>query len=114
MTLDQTGNNRQDDQNFQDNEKQFKQQETESPTPDHSISDNAEPDFGNDLRTEEFNQDDLGKEGLGNNEFEKDELNIEQQDDEFKIPNEDQQTNENFDNEGLGNQDNEDEIPAGH
>jgi len=55
MNLDQLENNRQDDQNFQD-DKINKGMEIESPSTDHSITEYAEPDYGNDLSTEEINQ----------------------------------------------------------
>jgi hypothetical protein len=55
MNLDELENNRQDDQNFQD-DKINKGMEIESPSTDHSITEYAEPDYGNDLSTEEINQ----------------------------------------------------------
>ncbi|OXB04511.1 hypothetical protein [Flavobacterium pectinovorum] len=55
MNLDELENNRQDDQNFQD-DKINKGMEIEFPSTDHSITEYAEPDYGNDLSTEEINQ----------------------------------------------------------
>ncbi|KIQ23335.1 hypothetical protein Q1W71_03270 [Flavobacterium pectinovorum] len=55
MNLDELENNRQDDQNFQD-DKINKGMEIESPSTDHSITEYSEPDYGNDLSTEEINQ----------------------------------------------------------
>lgn len=54
MNLDELENNRQDDQNFQDNSN--KGMEIESPSVDHSITEYAEPDYGNDFSNEELNQ----------------------------------------------------------
>lgn len=105
MNLDQTENYNQDDQNFQNDETRYEGQNNESASVDHSISNNAEPDFGNDLNTEEFNNNELGNEDLGNNEFNKDEFDSENLDNEFEASDDDELGNEEFDDEGLDSDD---------
>lgn len=105
MNLDQGENYSQEDHNFQDNEAQFDRQNNESVPTDHSISNNAEPDFGNDLSSEEFDNSELGNENLGNNEFDKDEFDTDKADNEFETQDEDEIGNEELDNERLGDLD---------
>lgn len=99
MNLDQTENYDQDEQDFR-NEKRYDDPKIESAAADHSISDNAEPDFGNDL-SEEFNNGDLGNENLGNTPFENGEFDHDAADDEFEKQDEEELGNEEFANEGL-------------
>lgn len=89
MNLDELENNRQDDQNFQD-DKINKGMEIESPSTDHSITEYAEPDYGNDLSTEEINQE--NPQEFDNEEPEKefdDETpdDLDEDDEEFTDPN---------------------------
>ncbi|TDW51707.1 hypothetical protein EV144_101383 [Flavobacterium sp. 270] len=55
---------------------------------DHSITENAEPDYGNDLVNEKFDNENIGNEQTDNDEF----------------------NNEEFDNEGLEDLDENDEA----
>jgi len=55
MNLDELENNRQEDPYFQDDKSNNEGFEIESPSIDHSITEFAEPDYGNDLSTEEIN-----------------------------------------------------------
>lgn len=105
MNLDQTENYNQDDQNFQNDETGYEGQQIESASGNHTISNNAEPDFGNDLNTEEFNNNKLGNENLGNNEFDKDEFDSNNSDNEFEAPDDDELGTDEFDDEGLGSED---------
>lgn len=95
MNLDELENNRQDDQNFQD-DRINKGMEIESPSTDHSITEYAEPDYGNDLETNQENPQELDNEELGNgentefdNEEEFDETpdELDEDDEDFTDPN---------------------------
>ncbi len=55
MNLDELENNGQNDPFFQDDKSTSKGMEIESPSIDHSITEYAEPDYGNDLSTDEIN-----------------------------------------------------------
>jgi len=68
MNLDELENNRQDDKYFQDDKSTSEGMEIESPSIDHSITEYAEPDYGNDLSTDEINNSENPE------EFENDEL----------------------------------------
>ena len=106
MNIDSTENYRQEDQNFQNEDKR---------AVDHSFTENAEPDYGDDLVNEESDKEFDG-DNLSNEEFDQDNLdNDEIDNDEFatedfdndELDNE-QLGNEGLDNEGLGNQDDQD------
>lgn len=112
MNLDQTGNYDQENQNFQNDETRFEKQNIESAPADHSTSNNAEPDFENDLNSEEFNNGDLGNEKAGNNEFDNDQFNGERGGDEFENQDADELGNEELDNEGLDVSDDQGESDA--
>lgn len=95
MNLDELENNRQDDQNFQD-DRINKGMEIESPSTDHSITEYAEPDYGNDLETNQENPQELDNEELENgentefdNEEEFDETpdELDEDDEDFTDPN---------------------------
>lgn len=95
MNLDELENNRQDDQNFQD-DRINKGMEIESPSTDHSITEYAEPDYGNDLETNQENPQELDNEELENgentefdNEGEFDETpdELDEDDEDFTDPN---------------------------
>jgi len=104
MNVDERENYGQEGQNFQDETRNQDHKIEVSPV-DHPISNNAEPDFGNDLVTnEEFNNDvlgneDLGSEDLADNEVENDRIHteIENQDDNKELG------GEVLYDEGLGN-----------
>lgn len=89
MNLDELENNRQDDQHFQDDSRLNEGMEIESPSVDHSITEYAEPDYGNDLSNDEINNtenpdefDNDGFENGGNTEFDnEEEFENDQQDD---------------------------------
>lgn len=108
MSLDERENYNQKDQNFQ-NREQYEDPDIDAPPVDHSISNNAEPDYGNDLDSREFGTEEFDNENLGRetdtDEFDDDELNDDELDDEFD--NEDID-NDGYDNEDLGDLDDED------
>lgn len=108
MNTDNRENYRQDDQNFQNQDKEE--------TIDHSFTENAEPDYGNDLVNEESDNKEFDGDNLSNEEFDQENLdNDEIDNDEFEtedfnndeLDNE-ELGNENFDNEDLGNTDDND------
>lgn len=104
MNLDQKENYRQDDQNFQNDETRYESEKIETASVDHSISNNAEPDFGNDLSNDELSNNEFDKENLGNNEFDKDEFNSNELDNEFETQEDNEELGDDeFDNEDLGN-----------
>lgn len=108
MNIDTTENYRQEDQNFQNEEKKE--------TINHSFTENAEPDYaddlvneesdnkefdGDNLSNEEFDQENLDNDEIDNDEFETEDFNSDELDNE-------ELGNENFDNEDLGNKDDND------
>lgn len=107
MNTDNRENYRQDDQNFQNQDKEE--------TIDHSFTENAEPDYGNDLVKEESDNKEFDSDNLSNEEFDQENLDDEIDNDEFEtedfnndeLDNE-ELGNENFDNEDLGNTDDND------
>lgn len=102
MNLNKTENYGQEDQGFQNNELGNGRQENETSSVDHSITNNAEPDYGNEFSSEEFNTDELGNENLGNDNLGDDELNNNDRDeDQFETESDDELGNEELDNEGL-------------
>ncbi|MBW1656110.1 hypothetical protein [Flavobacterium quisquiliarum] len=110
MNLEEKENYNLEDQNFQNNER-YLDPDIDTP-PDHTISDNAEPDYGNDLESQEFGKENFDNENLGNeqtdsDEFSKDDSETDELDDEFD--NEDL-GEEELDNEDLGNLDDEEGI----
>ncbi|SHG32514.1 hypothetical protein [Flavobacterium defluvii] len=108
MSVDERENYNQEDQDFRDRE-QYLDTDIDAPPADHSISNNAEPDYGNDLDTREFGSEEFDNENLGRetdtDEFDNDELDDDELDDEFDNENID---SDEYDNEGLGNLDDED------
>jgi hypothetical protein len=105
MDIDNRENYRQEDQNFQNEDKKE--------TINHSITENAEPDYGDDLvndqsenkefdgdnlANEEFDQENPDNDEIDNDEFTSDDFNNDEMDNE-------ELGNENFDNEDLGNND---------
>ena len=102
MNIDNRENYSQDDQNFQN--------EDRNETINHSITENAEPDYGDEfvndqsedkefdgdkLANEEFDQENLENDEIDNNEFESEDFNNDKLDNE-------ELGNENYDNEDLG------------
>jgi len=65
MNLNEKENYRQDDQYFQDDETRYDEDHQyddiniDAPPADHSISDNAEPDYGNEFAEDEINNPNL-------------------------------------------------------
>jgi len=59
MSTDEKENYGQKDQYFQNDSQQYEDPDIDSPPVDHSITENAEPDYSNDLVT---NEDDLEEE----------------------------------------------------
>jgi len=108
MNIDNRENYRQEDQNFQNEDKQE--------TINHSITENAEPDYGDDFindqsEDKEFDGDNLAneefdQENLDNDEIDNDELDTEDFNNE-KLDNE-ELGNENYNNEDLGNKEDHD------
>ena len=90
MNLDEE---RQNSQNFQDDEKQYEGNSIDLPTSNHPFTDNAEPDYAEDLANTEQNS-----EEFGNNEFSDAEFDTEDQE------------NDELSNESLENIDEEDEL----
>jgi hypothetical protein len=80
MNLDEMENYGQDDSNFQDNSTGNQGQNTDLSSADHPFTDNAEPDYGNDLiteeRTKEFDNENLGS-GSNQEELDSEELDNE-------------------------------------
>ena len=106
MNRDERENYGQEDQGFPNNERRYEGQEVENLSADHSFTNNAEPDYGNDLNIEK-----LDNENLGNNEFNTPELDIEQLDEELSNEEDSNELGgENFENEGLDGIDDDDEI----
>jgi hypothetical protein len=102
MNLDSTENYDQENQKFQD-ETNYEGTESKILSPDHTISNNAEPDYGNDLSADEFDNSELGNENLGNENLGNDELDNDALDnDEFETEDEDELGNEELDNERPG------------
>lgn len=95
MTLETTENYGQEDQSFQDNQTGNQGQEKETSTINHSITNNAEPDYGNEFNTDAFNNNELGNENPGNNEFGTPDT------DEFDTEENEEFGNEELDDEGL-------------
>jgi hypothetical protein len=108
MNIDNRENYRQEDQNFQNEDKKE--------TINHSITENAEPDYGDDLindqsenkefdgdnlANEEFDHEDLDKDEIDNEEFETEDFNNEE------LGNK-ELGNENYNNEDLGNKEDHD------
>jgi hypothetical protein len=65
--------------------------------PDHSIADKAEPDYGNDLETQELGRQESDNENLGNDESYTDEFNDEDL--------ENDELDDEFDDEDIGTED---------
>lgn len=102
MSLDNRENYRQEEENFQNQDKEK--------AIDHSFTENAEPDYSDDLVNEESDNTEFDGDNLSNPEFDQENLNNDEIDnDEFasedfnndKFDNE-EMGNENFDNEDLG------------
>lgn len=107
MNLNERENNRQDDQYFQedetryDNERQYDDIDIDAPPADHSISDNAEPDFGNDFAEDEINSQRLDDEIPSSDDF----------DNEFDDEEDDDLEEDDFDEEDLDDDDEEGTDP---
>lgn len=102
MNLNKTENYGQEDQGFQNNELGNQRQESETASADHSITNNAEPDYGNEFSSEEFKPDEIGNENLGNENLGDDQFNNQELDrDEFETQDNDELGMEELDNEGL-------------
>lgn len=108
MSIDNKENYSQEDQNFQNQNREE--------AIDHSFTENAEPDYGDDLVNEESANKEFDGDKLSNKEFDQENLeNDEIDNDEFTSEdfNNDNLENENlgnekFDNEDLGNKDDHD------
>lgn len=123
MNLDERENYRQDDAFFQDdetryeNDHQYDDIDFDAPSSDHSISDNAEPDYGNDFAEEEINRQSLSPQGdefeqEDNDELDNDQLDQDEFDDEDLDTAEfenDELDNDEFDNDELDNDEFDDE-----
>ena len=90
MNLDERENYRQDDAYFQDdetryeNDHQYDDIDIDTPSADHSISDNAQPDYGNDFAAEEINRQSLNPDGdKFDEEFDREEDNELEDDDDL-------------------------------
>ncbi|WP_426485253.1 hypothetical protein [Flavobacterium sp. 2] len=106
MNLEEKENYNLEDQNFQ-NRDRYEDPDIDAPPADHSISNNAEPDYGNDLENQEFGTSEFDNEDLGNeksdiDEFATDELDNDELDDDFD---DNEIDNDELDDEDLGNLD---------
>ena len=104
MNIDNRENYRQEDQNFQNEDKK-------EPI-NHSITENAEPDYADDFVNDQSENREFDADKLSNAEFDQENLeNDEIDNDEFETEdfNNDELDNEelgnDYDNEDLGNQD---------
>jgi hypothetical protein len=96
MNLDERENYGPEDQSFQNNYRRDEDQQTQNLPAEHSVINNKQPDYGNDV-----NIDKLDNEHLGTNESDTDELGIEKLDDELNTEENNELGGENFDHEGL-------------
>lgn len=108
MNIDNKENYSPEDQNFQNQNREE--------TINHSFTENAEPDYGDDLVNEESDNKEFDSDNLANEEFDQENLDQDEIDnDEFASEdfNNDELDNkelgnENFDNEDLGNKEDHD------
>jgi len=103
MNIDNRENYRQEDQNFQNEDKQE--------TINHSITENAEPDYGDDFINDQSEDKEFDGDNLANEEFDQENLDNDELDTEDfnneKLDNE-ELGNENYNNEDLGNKEDHD------
>ncbi|MBS7231515.1 hypothetical protein KHA90_10820 [Flavobacterium psychroterrae] len=112
MNLNELENNRQENGNFQDDNTN-QGQEKQSAAVDHSFTNNAEPDYGDDLNINEIDTENLDNENLGNETFDDEELNNEGFEDEFDTEDDnDEFGNEELDDEGLDDLDSEERTDS--
>ncbi|MFB9076213.1 hypothetical protein ACFFLS_05290 [Flavobacterium procerum] len=122
MNIEEKENYNLEDQNFQNRER-YEDPDIDAPPANHSISNNAEPDYRNDLESQEFGTTKFDNENLGNeksdidefatDELDNDELDNDELDNEFDNDeleddvDDDEIDNDDLDNEDLGNLDDE-------
>lgn len=95
MSLEERENYRPEDQYFQDDETRYEDEGIDAPPADHSVSDNAEPDYADDFSNENLNRD------PDDEDFDDD---LDDEDDEFEdddLDEEDDLQDDNFDKESL-------------
>lgn len=103
MSLEERENYRPEDQYFQDEETRYEDDSIDAPPTDHSVSDNAEPDYGDDFINQEQNEnpdeeefdndledeedDDIDEEDLEEDDLQDDDFNKESlEDQEYTDP----------------------------
>ncbi|KRD10363.1 hypothetical protein ASE21_11680 [Flavobacterium sp. Root901] len=102
MNIDERENYRQDDAYFQDEETRYTDEnkydsiDIDAPPADHSISENAEPDYGNDFAENEINSQKLDSEEAEGGEFEDED---EDEFDDNELDEEDELDEEELDDE---------------
>lgn len=69
MNLDERENYNPEEQYFQDDETRYDDVDIDAPPADHSISDNAEPDYGNEFEENAINNPELDQNAPGGDEF---------------------------------------------
>ena len=107
MNLNEKENYSPEDQYFQDdetryeNEHQYDDIDIDAPPADHSISDTAEPDYGNEFDEDEINNQQLDDDGPSGDEFDEEFEDEEDEEDEKDID-DDELTRENLEGDETG------------
>lgn len=104
MNLDELENYGQEDTNFQEDNTRNQRQDTNSDSVDHSITNYAEPDYGDDLSTDEINNHDFDTGNSGNEAFSQEETDTENTNDELEYNND----SEELTDQEPGNEDPDD------